>query len=243
MKSRFALLVVATFVTSLAIAASYYEAIQEGLANPLPAKQFRQLEKAATKNFANADQYYGLARRFGDTTEKVWAIIYGEVFCNLTQDETLQAEMGRQVFEWFSDSIKFNGGKMTVDLTHHAQLSSSGGPPFETSFELSIVFGALGNSELDPLTIAGLAKLRRKQLAIWKQRQLPVTQVTNWQQSITAASHYEAYNYWLFRHARRTEFDAWVLEHQTEYEAWLEWRSKNVMQLASPDFHRVRLAG
>ena len=242
MKTRSLLLVAAAFVASAAFAASYYDAIQKDSDEPLPTKQFKQLENAAIKDFSSADHYHQLAMAFGETTEKVWAIVYGEVFCNLTQDDSLRDEMGRNMFEWFANAIEFGDGKMSVDLTHHAQLSRSGEPPFGTSFEFSVVFGALGNAELDPVTISGLAKLRRKQLSIWNQKQNP-TEVTRWQQSIVEASHFEAYNYWLFGHARPSEFQSWLSSHQVAYQSWLEWRAKNAMQLTGSGFHRLRWAG
>ena len=62
---------------------SYYEAIQQGAKNPVQPSQFKKIEEAAFKDFAQPESYDLLTTTFGNTTEKVWAVIYGEVYCNL----------------------------------------------------------------------------------------------------------------------------------------------------------------
>jgi hypothetical protein len=46
--------------------------------------QFKKIEEDALKDFSRPESYELLATSFGNTTEKVWAVIYGEVYCNLS---------------------------------------------------------------------------------------------------------------------------------------------------------------
>ncbi len=243
MKVRLVLSLVIILAATIAIADTYYEDIQRGVANPLPAGQFQALERQAILEFVNPDLYERLATAFGRTTERVWTMIYGEIFCNLTSDESRQAEMGAQVFNSFANGIDLKGNKLIVDFSRHAQVPRGVAVPFETNFEISFALSAPETMELKPLSIAGLTKLRLKQLAIWKDRKLPVTQLVKWQQLLESAGHFDAYNYWLFRQARPNEFDLWVSQHRVAYEAWVAWRSRNAMRLTGPDFQRLRQDG
>jgi len=53
-----------------------------------------------------------------------------------------------------------------------------------------------------------------------------------------SAGHFEAYNYWLFKGARAEEFSEWIKSHQDQFQAWLDWQSKNKFAVENPDFQR-----
>ncbi len=123
--------------------------------------------------------------------------------------------------------------------------------PFQMNFEMSIIYGMLlqgppGSARgfrpgLDPLTLQALADTRRAQLAIWREKSLPPTELVRWQRRVEQAGHLEAYNYWLFRSARPAEFEEWRRSHKAEYKAWHEWHRANGMSPAAPDFQRLHL--
>ena len=54
------------------------------------------------KEYSQPESYELLATSFGNISEKVWAVIYGEVFCNLSSDKTRATHMGALVFEWYA---------------------------------------------------------------------------------------------------------------------------------------------
>jgi hypothetical protein len=61
------------------------------------------------------------------------------------------------------------------------------------------------------------------------------------QEAILSAGHFEAYNYWLFKGARAEEFSEWIKSHQNQFQAWLDWQSKNKFAVETPDFQRLYL--
>lgn len=79
----------------LAQDADYYKAIQKRSSTRVQPAQFKQMEENALKDFALPESYELLATSFGNTTEKVWAVIYGEVYCNLSPDP--ERAGGRQI--------------------------------------------------------------------------------------------------------------------------------------------------
>ncbi|MFL6333257.1 MAG: hypothetical protein ACJ754_07955 [Pyrinomonadaceae bacterium] len=219
---------------------SYYEAIQQGASGAIQPSQFKKLEEDAWKDFAGADSYYVLTKTFGKTTEKVWAVVYAETYCNLMPDTDRCNELGALMHGWYEKAFAKEGNQMTVTLSENAEVNpSSKQPPFEPNFEISLLLGFVAaKADFNPLSIKALAETRRQQLAIWNQKKLPKTELIRRQEAIAAAGHFEAYNYWLFKSARPEEFKKWQGEHQAQYQQWEEWQTKNRFSIQKPDIQR-----
>lgn len=229
---------------SIAIVAqdsSYYKAIEKAASTPIQPKEFKQMEQDALKDYSRPESYERLATAFGTSTEKVWAVVYGEVFCNLSPDADHRHEIGSLVYQSFEKSLSSSGGKLSVNLTENAQ-AAQGQMPFESQFEFAFLMAAapLGNG-LTPLSVQKLTQIRKNQLSLWNQKKLPSNELMRWQQSIIAAGNFDAYNYWLFQSARADEFNQWTMEHQAQYQAWLAWLEKNKFTIQTPDFQRLYL--
>lgn len=98
----------------------------------------------------------------------------------------------------------------------------------------------LGNN-LTPLSVQKLTQIRKNQLSLLNQKKLSSNELMRWQETIIAAGHFDAYNYWLFQGARPDEFNQWAKEHQAQYQAWLDWLAKNKFMVQTPDFQRLYL--
>jgi hypothetical protein len=220
---------------------SYYKAIQKGNSTQIQPNQFRQIERDALKDYSRPETYELLATSFENTTEKVWAVVYGEVFCNLSSDSDRTTRIGSFVFEWYDKSLSNKGDSLSVNLTENAE-ASQGQTPFESQFELSFLMGAapLGGN-LKPLSIQKLTGIRKNQLSLWAQKKLPLNELLRRQQAVMAAGHFEAYNYWLFQGARLDEFNQWLKQHQAQFQAWLDWQSKNKFTVQSPNLQRLHM--
>lgn len=228
---------IATFAQDTA----YYTAIQKASSSKVQPAQFKKIEEDALKDFSRPESYELLATSFGNTTEKVWAVIYGEVYCNLSSDADRISHVGSLVYRWYEGSLSRQGNGLSANLTENAQ-STQKQVPFESLFEQAYLMGAVGvKGDFPPLSIQRLTDIRKNQLSLWSQRKLPETGLVRWQEAILSAGHFDAYNYWLFRGARAEEFNEWVKGHQAQFLAWLDWQSKNKFQVQTPDFQRLYL--
>jgi hypothetical protein len=227
---------------SLAQDADYYKAIQKRSSTRVQPAQFKQLEENALKDFARPESYELLAMSFGNTTEKVWAVIYGEVYCNLSPDPERVSRVSSLVYQWYEGSLSRQGNALSVSLTENAQSASQKQLPFESLFEQSFLMGAAGvKGNFPPLSIQTLIAIRKNQLSLWNQKKLPETELVRRQEAILSAGHFDAYNYWLFKGARAEEFGEWIKSHQDQFQAWLDWQSKNKFGVETPDFQRLYL--
>ncbi len=226
---------------SLAQDADYYKAIQKRSSTRVQPAQFKQMEENALKDFARPESYELLATSFGNTTEKVWAVIYGEVYCNLSPDPERVSRVGSLMYQWYEGSLSRQGNGLSANLTENAQ-SSQKQVPFESLFEQAYLMGAVGvKGDFPPLSIQKLTEIRKNQLSLWNQKKLPSTELVRRQETILSAGHFEAYNYWLFKGARADEFSEWTKSHQDQFQAWLDWQSKNKFEVQTPDFQRLYL--
>jgi hypothetical protein len=218
---------------------SYYAAIQKGAPTQIQAKQFKQMEETALKEYSKPESYEVLATSFGQTTEKVWALIYGEVFCNLSPDKDHISQMASSMFGWYDAALSVKGTSVSADLTENAEAPKKY-PPFEPQFEMAFLMGAVPfGKDVKPLSIQKLSAIRKNQFSLLAKKTLPPNELIRWEQAIIAAGHFEAYNYWLFQGARPDEFSQWLAQHQPQFQAWLDWQNKNKFVISSPDFQRL----
>jgi hypothetical protein len=224
---------------ALCQSSSYYKAIQKAAPTQIQPKQFKEMEEGALKEYSRPEPYELLATSFGNTTEKVWALIYGEVFCNLSSDKGPVSQVGSLMFEWYDKVLSVQGTSVSANLTENAEAPQKQ-PPFEPQFEIAFLMGAVPfGSDVKPLTIHKLSDIRKNQLALLAQKKIAPNDLIRWQQAVITAGHFEAYNYWLFQSARPDEFSQWRAQHQTQYQAWLDWQNRNKFMVSSPDFQRL----
>lgn len=203
------------------------------------ATHFKELEESALKNYSRPESYEELATTFGSTAEKVWAVIYGEIYCDLSSDTDRISRIGSLIYEWYDHSLSKNGNNLSVDLAENAQ-GSRNAVPFESQFEQTFLMGAIAvRNEIPPFTIAKLITVRKQQVSLWSQKRLLKTELVRRQEAILSAGHFDAYNYWLFKSARPDEFNQWMKGHESQYEAWLDWQRKNEFKIHAPDFQRL----
>jgi hypothetical protein len=139
----------------------------------------------------------------------------------------------RLYHEWRKITLKIPIAERRSD---GANLRCPGQAPFESQFEIAFLMAAapLG-SNLAPLSVQKLTEIRKSQLLLLNQKKLSSSELMGWQESIIAAGHFDAYNYWLFQSARPDEFNQWAKEHQAQYQAWLDWLAKNKFMVQTPD--------
>ena len=164
------LVFLALSTVALCQSSSYYKAIQKGAPTQLQPKQFKEMEENALQEYSRPEPYELLATSFGNTTEKAWALIYGEVFCNLSSDRGHVSQVGSLMFEWYDKVLSVKGTRVSANLTENAEAPQKQ-PPFEPQFEIAFLMGAVPfGSDVKPLTIHKLSDIRKNQLALLAQK-------------------------------------------------------------------------
>lgn len=224
--------------------ASYFKAIQ-GDPPAVAPSDFAKLERRAYESFREPEVYPPLVKAFAGTSERLWTIIYGEVYAGMSGNEAEGQQLGALVFATYDAAIEIQSdGKSTVSLTRHWTIDADRPePPFEMKFEMAAILGLVPHvlAPAKPLTIDALGKARLDLISNWRGKDLPETELLRWQERIVQAGHFTAYNYWLFATARPEEFEAYRDANRAEYDAWMSWRRANAILLDVPDFQRPML--
>lgn len=239
--SRGGLLVLVFFLAGPALADGFYERIQRESSAPLSVAEFRDLEKSARRDHLNPEGYERLARVFGETSERIWALVYGEAYSLLTEDEGGREAMAADLLRWYTLSFEGEGGE--IKLAFYREARSRRGVPIEARYEQSALHAVMPlilAERVKPLTVAKLVKLRERQLMRWSIKRYPENALIRYQRQVMNAGHHEAYGYWLLGPARPAELASWREENASAWQEWLAWREENPFLPEKPDFHRRR---
>jgi hypothetical protein len=227
--------------------AAYYKEIQTGSA-PLAAEVFAKLGADAASHPAATESLLPLVKAYAATTERVWAVVYGEVYLDLLKPDAPRNGVDVLVFGLYDDAITLSDKGFNISLTKQAVVDvNDANLPFNVSFEAAFTLGCVVPREggkgsirpgLEPLTLQSLTEIRRAQLSMWQDKKFPTTELIRWQQRVEQAGHWEAYNQWLFGAARPEEAAKWLDSHKQAQADWTAWKLANPLKVVSADFLR-----
>jgi len=225
----------------------YYEQIQNGSKTPMSSGDFRTLEEKASKDFLNPNHFLALSDAFAQTSEKVWSIVYGEVYWNLAPPPEPSNKISRRMVGQLQKSITRNGASLAISITKVTEATNAklkeGQLPFENNYEMSFLLAvALREIDPHPFTLASLHQVRQTQLEIWVERKLALNEFMKHLLAIQAAGHLEAYDYDLFTSAFPEEAAAWKSTHSKQMDAYRNHALGHPFKPASNDFLRVQEA-
>ena len=221
---------------------SYYEAVilpeKQGVA---PAK-LSELEHEVIKQPMSPDLYYPLSKAFSETSERVWAVVYGEIYCNLTTDAQSFLEISKLLGTMFESSLIYKGeGKVEISFMAVAGVGKdSPTVPFEMSFEISTIHGFTNFDKFEGISLETIHQVRMNQVRAWKEKDLAEHGLIDWYNQLLAADLFEAYDYWLFQNFRPDEYSAWKSKNNQKLRKFLKWRQSHKIDPSKGTWHRIQ---
>jgi Flp pilus assembly protein TadD len=189
-----------------------------------------------------ASNYMRAAQLFASSDEKLWALIYGEVFLNLERGSERTERASKMLFDVWTSAVsakKDAKGKIAVSvaLSKRANQASAGKLPFEAYYELSSMpgFATLDNGN-DKVDLGLIFKVRKAFLTSWFSVELPTDKefpLFQYQRQVDAAGHFEAYSYWLFGRGNPDEMRAWLAANRAGFDGFLAWFESHPIALNS----------
>ena len=197
-------------------------------------------------NYHIASKYYS-----SYTTEKIWGVLYGELFMNLERSSKKTEETSKLLYDTYKSSItiksKTEAGvsfskSMTMTLPKDGEeMKIPFEMPYGTMMILSVTPEMLAPHEVD---ISSLHRIRKSFITTWyetgKNEKYPNI-LFDWQQKLIELGYFESYNYWLFMKGNEEEFNKWVGENQETFNKFIEWFKANPLTInAEHKFHRLQ---
>ena len=175
-----------------------------------------------------ASNYYRLALLYAQSTEPLWAIVYGEVVCNLQPGTERAEEMGKLIYDLFQENIKIEGeNKAHVTLTKNNNIYiDSDTTDIQVPFPLMYEMGTMKSPALidfmktKKLTVEMIADLRKDALAHIDSVAPGYYNLSllDYHRKLIKNGHWMAYNMWLMSPGAEDETNQWADTKEGEAE-------------------------
>jgi tetratricopeptide (TPR) repeat protein len=173
--------------------------------------------------------YYNAAKYYFFTQDKVWGLVYGEIFLNLESYSKRTAEIKDLLLEGYK--------KMFTDV--NMQKNQDIKSPFVVAY--LNVMGKQSFTISQGITTESLTVLRTKFIINWFD-----TYPTNYpfhlfdyQRQLLKAGMFNAYNEWLFGATENlTVFQAWTTAHSDEYTRFIDFQKGRVFKIPEGQYYQ-----
>ncbi|ULQ55176.1 tetratricopeptide repeat protein [Flavihumibacter rivuli] len=174
--------------------------------------------------------YYNAAKHYYLSTDKVWALIYGEIFVNLESYSKRTAE----IRELLLNSYKkyFSQDKLQAPDPKN---------PFATAVAATLDKHA--SSVNTGVTTETLTMLRTRFILSWFEKE-PVAlpfRLFDYQRQLLKEGMFDAYNQWLFGPAQNLQaFQQWTSNHAAAYNQFLDYQKGRVFKVPAGQYYQSK---
>lgn len=182
-----------------------------------------EMDPSYSKNYFNAARYYYLS------TDKVWGLLYGEIFINMEPLSTKAPEIKQLLLDGYK--------KLFSDV---ALLTGKEKSPFLKNYLKGMqAQSALASTGINAET---LSMIRTRFVLDWFQSNevLPF-RLFAYQQQLLKEGLFEAYNQWLFGSSQNlSAYQTWINSHSEEYNAFLNFQKGRIFKMPAKENYREK---
>lgn len=190
-----------------------------------------------------ASNYYRASLLYCSSTEKLWGVLYGEMFMNLEfQNMERNAEMSQLLYKMYQSSIVVDSktsGNVGFGKTVPINPEQSGIPfsrAYGSAMTLSLPLETMANEKT--LSLYSINKLRTAFIENWfseEKDDANSNQLLNYNRLLLKAGFLEPYNYFIFAKGNQKEFDTWKKNNPTKWDAFVKWSNDNPLKIEGKD--------
>lgn len=179
----------------------------------------------------HSGNYYNLAKYYYLSADKIWGLLYGEIFVNLESYSKRTPEI---------KSLLFEGYKKLFSETNLAQ-----GQDNKNEFTKAIINVMSSNASVvsSGITTDALSALRTRFTLEWFNRyasKFPYRLFDHYQQ-LAQEGMFDAYNQWLFgAEENLSAFQKWTANHAEEYNKFVSFQKGRVFKLPQGQHYQTR---
>ena len=188
-------------------------------------------------NFAS--NYYWTTLLYCHSSEKIWGLLYGEIFLNLEPMTERSDEISELLYRTFRSGIRLaaTNENRKLSFSERSRMfllledEQNTKLPFQVLFDMNFAAG-LGDY-FEKMSIENIYKLKKAFINAWfegKYNEQYENVLFTWQRKIIEAGHFEAYSYWLFNLGNPKEFDNWLRKNEIVFRKFIVWMGKNHLQ-------------
>ncbi len=174
-------------------------------------------------NYYNASRYYF-------SRDRVWSLVYGEVFLNLESYSKRTAEIKELLLEGYKKMFT------DVDLQKNEDVNN----PFVGAY-LNVI-SKLGFTLAQGISTESLTVLRTKFILNWFET-YPANypfRLFDYERQLLKEGMFDAYNQWLFGTTENlTVFQAWCTAHSDEYTRFINFQKGRIFKLSEGQYYQT----
>lgn len=188
--------------------------------------------------------YYRLAKLFCASSEKVWGMIYGELFMNLERNSDRTAEISALLYNTYDKALEYSSDTsmsvhfcknmtMSIDeLTSPDKIKLPYCMTYETIMSIAMAFEK--NVDINSLTRIR-ANFLDNYYSMGRNIDYP-NALFEYQKKIKDAGQLEAYSHWILMKGNEDGFVAWKDAHKEAYDSFVSWFTANQLELSESNF-------
>ncbi|MFM2226483.1 MAG: hypothetical protein RJA07_2685 [Bacteroidota bacterium] len=185
--------------------------------------------------------YYYLSLAYGSTTEKMWGIIYGEIFINLESNTERTYEIMKRIYDFYQQSIFIKSPKnkfalFTDELTRLTDVEARDTMLLHKNF--AIAFNDISQRSLivfkDKFNTEKLIEFRKRSIDLWYNKNRPLdfpNPLFDYQREIISEGYFECYNHWLLSKGDPKTFNDWMELNKKKYDEFIKWFLKHPFEV------------
>jgi tetratricopeptide (TPR) repeat protein len=192
-------------------------------------------------NFAS--NYYFASKIYFRTSNKLYGLIYGEIFMNIERIGLRVEEISELLYVIYKNCITISDSIISVDFNKNILY----GEPYlfndtikNITFNMtckSLMLSSIGN--IKKIDMNALDQIRFDFLKKYLSQEIYMKYpnfLYAYQYEIAAYDHFEAYNHWLLKKGSQNEFGNWYEKNKIKWDKFVEWFLQNPIEI--DDKHR-----
>jgi len=203
-------------------------------------------EKGISVDPKYPSNYYWASKYYCNSSEKVWGLIYGEIFMNLERGGKRTEEISELLYKTYKRAITIESDtNISVKLSKKANILFIGKKeeeskfPFEFIYEFVTTISVVSEKTID---INSIDRIRTRFLEMYfkmgHDKKYPNI-LFDFQKEIQNSGNLETYNHWIVMKGNEEEFGKWYNDNLDKWDKFMKWFTKNQLKVnKDKKFHR-----
>lgn len=191
-----------------------------------------QWEKGIQADPSYSGNYYNAALYYFYTKDKIWSLIYGEIYVNMESLSERGLAMKALLLKAYKEKLFAEADLMKGEEKNKSEFAKAF---LQTMSKQS----SLANKGI---TTETLTMIRTRFILDWYQNnatKFPL-RLFDYQQQLLKAGLFEAYNQWLFGASENlAAYDAWSKTHTDQYEAFNQFQRNRIFKMPAGQYYQV----
>ncbi|GLB50174.1 tetratricopeptide repeat protein [Neptunitalea lumnitzerae] len=194
--------------------------------------------------------YYMLTKTFTGSKEKIWVLLYGEMFMNLEPGTERTSEISRILYDTYKNiyvqkndsegEFKLTEKGFTINVTDKdLDKIKEGGKLLPFEGEYALVFARAGTELMNQINLRTIVQTRKQFLKEWygeEKHDLDFPNSLLWyQKQLLDKSYFESYSYWLLGEGDYEGFEAWLEANKVKYDKFIAFFTDDKLLLNTDD--------